>query len=209
MNQLIIDFETLSFRSHKCAVIDMAAMLFNTERFISDKPYTLDDINMVRHWKLNVSDQVKQYGYEIESSTLEFWKDQSSEIRAKIKPSTDDLSVIDFAKSFHEYLIELPKINRWWSRGNTFDQVILTRLFESAGRWNHMDEYLKHWQVRDIRTYIDAKFDFNPPMNGFCPIQDEALWNSTFKQHDCRWDILADVLRLQAIIRAENELEQI
>ena len=62
--------------------------------------------------------------------------------------------------------------------------------------------------VRDMRTYIDAKFDFETK-NGFCPVSDDEAWDRTFKAHDSSWDVLADVLRLQAIVRAENDMEQI
>jgi hypothetical protein len=71
-----------------------------------------------------------------------------------------------------------------------------------------MDESLKFWKIRDTRTFIDAKLDF-PKENGFVPIKDEALWKKHFKLHNSSWDILADVLRLQAIVRAENDLEQV
>ena len=59
-----------------------------------------------------------------------------------------------------------------------------------------------------MRTYIDAKFNFET-QNGFCPVSDTSTWDRNFKKHDSSWDVLADVLRLQAIVRAENDLEQI
>ena len=71
-----------------------------------------------------------------------------------------------------------------------------------------MEEYLKYWAVRDTRTYIDAKFDFKQK-NGFIPFADEQRWEQMFKAHDSSWDILADVLRMQAIRRAEEDLEQV
>jgi hypothetical protein len=40
-------------------------------------------------------------------------------------------------------------------------------------------------------------------------VANESAWETTFKPHDSSWDILADVLRLQAIVRAENDLEQV
>jgi hypothetical protein len=71
------------------------------------------------------------------------------------------------------------------------------------GKKQQVLEYLPHWSLRDTRTWIDAKLDF-PRKNGFCPIEDEKIWEQTFKAHDSAWDILADVLRLQAIDRAEK-----
>jgi hypothetical protein len=83
------------------------------------------------------------------------------------------------------------------------------RLFESQNKKSHLHEYLKYYMVRDVRTYIDAKFDFKQKKNGFCPVLNEQLWEKVFKAHDSSWDVLADVLRFQAIVRAENNMEQI
>ena len=63
------------------------------------------------------------------------------------------------------------------------------------------------WKVRDVRTFIDAKFDFST-RSGFVPLADEKYWNEAFVAHDSTHDVAADVLRLQAIYRAENDLEQ-
>lgn len=205
---LLLDFETMGQRSRKCAAIDLAALSFDFDRFTSNNPYGLDAINEVRHWKLSVADQVNTYGYDVDKETVAWWMGQAPEVKARIKPKDTDLTLSVFAKQFHEFLIESPKFSRWWSRSNTFDPIILERIFESTGRLAHLNEYLKHWQVRDVRTYIDAKFNFST-LNGFCPIADEALWNRTFKQHNCEWDVVADLLRFQAIIRAEEGLEQI
>ena len=71
-----------------------------------------------------------------------------------------------------------------------------------------MGNYLKYWSVRDTRTFIDAKFDF-PKLNAFVPVSDTAKWEYNFKAHDSKHDVAADILRLQAITRAENDLEQI
>jgi hypothetical protein len=63
------------------------------------------------------------------------------------------------------------------------------------------------WPVRDTRTWIDAKLNF-PKQNGFVPLSDEEYWNKTFVKHDSRYDIAADILRLQTIARLENDMEQ-
>lgn len=208
MRDLIIDFETMGSEPTDCAVIDCSVMVFDWDRFTSDNPYTVRDIKETRKFKLSVADQVKNYDYKVEQGVLDFWQQQSKEVRANIKPRPDDLTVEEFVKQFHDYVID-SKPKHWWSRSNTFDPVILTRLFDSQGKKQHLYEYLKFYLVRDTRTYIDAKFNFQNKKNGFCPVADEELWESTFKAHDSSWDILADVLRLQTIVRAENDMEQI
>jgi len=67
-----------------------------------------------------------------------------------------------------------------------------------------MDELsnrLKHWNVRDTRTYIDAKFNFAPKMNSF--ILEE--WQEKIEEHNSIHDVAIDVMRLQKLIIAENE----
>lgn len=208
MKDLIIDFETMGTEPTTCAAVDCSVMVFDWDRFTSDNPYTTKDIVETVRFKLSVEDQVRNYNYAVENSVLEFWAEQSKEVRARIKPKADDLTVEEFVKQFHDFIIDAG-VKHWWSRSNTFDPVILTRLFDSQGKKEHLYGYLKYYLVRDVRTYIDAKFNFENKKNGFCPVADDQLWESTFKAHDSSWDVLADVLRLQAIVRAENDMEQV
>jgi hypothetical protein len=189
----------------KCAVIDCSVMIFNFERFLTNR-YTLDSISETKRFKLSVADQVKNYGWEIEKSTLQFWEEQEPEVRSKIAPKKSDLTVKQFVAEFHRFLVESPKIDYWWSRSNTFDPIILSRIFAAEDKLLHLEEYLKYWKVRDSRTYIDAKMNFKNT-NGFVPMTNESLWNKSFKKHDSSWDILADVLRFQQIYLAENDLD--
>ena len=206
-HDLIIDFETMGKKATKCAVVDCSVIVFEWDRF-SSNPYTIANIVDAKRFKLSVADQVKNYGWEIEKDTLKFWEEQEPEVRARVTPKKGDLTVKEFVKQFHEFLVESPKIDYWWSRSNTFDPIILSRLFEAEDKLLHLDEYLKYWRVRDTRTFIDAKLDF-PKENGFVPLQDVDKWNRVFKKHDSSWDVLADVLRLQQIFRAENDLNLI
>lgn len=204
---LCIDFETMAKDANSCAVIDCSVIVFDWDRFLTN-PYTLKDINLTKRFKLSIKDQVANYDWVIEKQTIAFWEEQSAEVRSKIVPKKDDLTVKEFTSEFINYLIDNGKIEYWWSRSNTFDPIILSRLFKSQNKLLAMEEYLKFWRVRDTRTYIDAKFDFKTK-NGFIPISNETAWEQNFKEHDSSWDVLADVLRLQAIIRAENDLEMI
>lgn len=207
-NDLILDFETFGKDAQKCAVIDVSVMVFNWDKMLSDDPYTVMDIDRTKRFKLSVTDQVKNWGYEVDGNTVQFWQEQGPEVRKHIKPQPYDLTVPDFCSQFMTYLINSPKIDFWWSRSNTFDPIILGRLFESQQKLLHMEEYLKYWRIRDTRTFIDAKLNF-PKKNGFNPLKNELAWEAAFKAHDSSWDILADVLRIQAIHRAENDMEQV
>ena len=179
-NHFIIDFETMGKDASKCAIVDCSVMVFNMDRFLSN-PYTLNSITETKKFKLSVADQVKNYGWEIDKSTLQFWEEQDPEVRANVSPKKSDLTVKEFVKSFHEFLIDSPKIDYWWSRSNTFDPIILSRIFEAEDKLLHLEEYLKYWKVRDTRTYIDAKLNF-PKQNGFIPMIDENTWTENFKK---------------------------
>lgn len=207
MIHCIIDFETMGVEPTTCAVVDCSAFVIDDIRFTTH-PYTLQDIDYVKRYKLSVTDQVKNYGYAVEKGVIDFWGQQPKEVRARVAPKSDDLTVAEFTEEFHKY-ISWNKIDYWWTRGNSFDPVILTRLFDSQGKKELLGNHLKYYAVRDMRTFIDAKFSFNNSSNGFVPIANEQLWEQSFKQHDSSWDVLADVLRMQAIVRAENDLEQI
>jgi hypothetical protein len=207
-HDLIIDFETFSQEPIDCAVIDCSAIVFSWEKMTSNEPYTLKDITNVKRFKLSVKEQIDVYSYKTEERTVKFWQNQPQDIIDLIKPKKSDLTVSEFVKDFHNFLIDSPKIEYWWSRANTFEPIIIRRLFESQKKGLHLDEYLKYWRVRDIRTFVDAKFNFSTK-NAFTPIQDEELWKAVVKEHSSRWDVIADLLRMQAIVRAENDLEMV
>lgn len=204
---LILDFETMSENYADCAVIDMSAIVFDTDKMLSDEPYTCKSIVQVKRFKLSVKEQVKKYEFKISDSTLKFWESQSDDVKAKIKPRSDDLTLEAFTKEFISYLSDNGKIDYWFTRGNVFDGPILYRLFDTQNKVTLLNEYLKFWRIQDTRTYINAKLDF-PKVNGFVPIKDEEFWNKVFQAHDSSWDVIADLLRLQTIIRLENDLEQ-
>ena len=203
----ILDFETIGQNALKCPIIDVAYVVFDWDMFL-EQPYSFEGlVSKVRTDKLSVKDQMAR-GCSFRQSDLDWWNKQSPEARANIKPKQDDLTIEQFSNNIFEYLRKVGKIQYWWSRGNSFDPVILERVMFDLGKHDLMNEYLRWWRVRDIRTYIDAKFNFETK-NGFVPVADEAYWNSTFIGHDSKHDIAADILRLQAIHRAENDLPQI
>jgi hypothetical protein len=208
MKHLILDFETFGQNVMDCAVIDCSVITVDTEKMLSNDPYTLESISLTKKFKLSVKDQVDNYGWVVYKDTLEFWQSLPEKARKNIKPKSTDLSLAEFVDQFLSYLIDQGQIDYWWSRSNTFDPILIWRIFNSQNKYVHMNEYLRFWRVRDTRTFIDAKLNF-PKKNGFIPIADEEAWQQRFVEHDSSWDILADTLRMQAILRAENDLEMV
>jgi hypothetical protein len=203
----IVDFETLGQKTRTCPVISCAYYTFDWDRFLSKNPYTFQElISEIVVDKLEVSSQIDELGYVVEKSTVEFWANQPKDVRAQAIPSPRDIHVKQFIENVIQYL-DGAKIYRWWSRSNTFDPIILTRIAEDLGLADKIDRLIPYYKVRDTRTYVDAKFDFQIKKNAFIPHPDEAYWASIFKEHDPAHDVAADVLRLQRIVRVENGLE--
>lgn len=187
-------------------ILDCSWVVFDWDRFISDNPYSLKEIIDTSHRsKLDVKEQIG-LGYKVSKDTLQWWNDQGSEAKKKILPSTNDVSINTFMIDFIESLRGV-NLQYFWSRSNTFDPIILERLARDNGSWSELSNILKFWIVRDTRTYIDAKTNFNRKMNSFIPISDENYWNETFIKHDSRCDIAADILRLQTLTRIDNDLD--
>lgn len=204
----IFDFETMGQDVFQIPILDCSYMVFDWDRFITDKPYSLIElVENAKHDKVKVKEQCEVYGAKFTKRDLEWWESQGDEAKKILKPSKDDVSVGIFIDRFISY-IENKTIGYWWSRANTFDPLILQRWATIVGKFDVITQHLQPWLVRDTRTFIDAKFNF-PKVNGFVPVSDEQYWNKTFIKHDSRFDIAADILRLQAICRAENDLEMI
>lgn len=206
-NHLIIDFETMGQNVMTCPIVNCAYYAFDFDRFCSN-PYTFKElISSIKQVKLNIEHQCNDYGYVIEPSSIDFWKSLPKEVRSQIKPSDEDVTLEQFYSEFIKYIKD-KNIQYWWSRSNTFDPIILfTRVKElPASVETEMMKYLKFWKVRDIRTYIDAKFDFKLKFNAFVPIKDKDFWADNVLEHDSIHDLAADILRLQFITRTEQDL---
>jgi hypothetical protein len=202
---LLLDFETLGTNVFDCAVLDCSYIIFDMEKILSENPYTLNDIHLIQKRKFSVKEQVDKYSWVVYNDTIKFWELQPPEIRKQILPSKKDISVLEFTEHFISYCIDNGPVAYWWSRSNSFDPHILWRLFDSTKKSLQLKEYLPHYKLRDVRTFIDSKMDF-PKVNAFVPIKDPEIWKKTFQEHNSSWDVLADLLRIQLILRAENEL---
>lgn len=208
MRVVFIDFETMGDDVlEPCAAIDMSIIVGDIDKMLSDNPYSCKDVVLAKKFKLSISDQVSKYGFVVQDSTLKFWQEVSPEARKHIKPSKDDLTVEQFINQLITHLNTIGKFDYWFSRGNTFDPIILQRLFKVVGKTYTFNEYFRFNRVQDIRTHINAKLN-NPVTTNITPIQDDQFWKSVFVEHDSAWDVLADLLRYQTILRLENDLEQ-
>ena len=208
-HDFILDFETFGQSALKCPGIDVSYYTFDWGRFL-DNPYSFEELNdLIVKDKLSVEDQVKNHGCSFTKEDMKFWSLQSKEVQKNIQPLSTDLTLSQFFDKFILYLRQSPKIEYWWSRSNTFDPVILDRLAISDGRNFLVGEYIKFWRVRDMRTHIDTQFNWTNVRNGFIPIANEEYWNEKFRAHDSTHDVAADILRIQAMHRAQNDYDQV
>lgn len=190
------------------AVIDFAFVVVDSDRFLSDTPYTTESLKEVKNFKLSVKNQVDNYGFVVYKDTLAFWESKPKNIRESILPQKSDMRLPAFTDSVISFLTENGTIDYWWARSTVFDPFILSRLFDVLGKKSSLEAVLPHWKLRDVRTFIDSKLDF-PKKNMFVPIQDVDIWNKFDVECDSDISVMADVLRMQAIFRAENDLEMI
>ena len=173
----ILDMETIGQNVFKCPIINCSYVVFDWDRFTSSNPYTFEELlGMIKMDKLHIQDQINTYGASFKKSDLEWWQGLDKRAQEQLKPSSQDIT----SEQFIAYLITYLKkelgsqpIKRWWSRANCFDPVILERVLFSIKdeeRAQQLRSILKFWLIRDVRTYIDVRFEFNAKHNGFCPM---------------------------------------
>ncbi len=197
----ILDYETIGQDVFCIPVVNCAYFVFDWARFTSDKPYTFGElIKSIRQDKFKLKEQMTDEGCRYKKRDLDWWMSHP-EAKKQIIPSDADISVKEFTRNIVDYLKDV-KVFRWWSRSNTFDPILLHRNFNDHSDRDELDKVLPFWLIRDVRTYIDTQFDFKLKKNGFCPIDDEDLWNKHFQAHNSIHDVAADILRLQKIERS-------
>ena len=192
-DSIIFDFETISTDRINGCVISMAMLSFSMNRFES-MPYTykelLDNTKMI---KFNVEDQVKNYKRVIDKDTLNWWSTQSKEAQKQLVPSTEDKSISEL---FSFWTLNKPiNLKRVFSRGNTFDPIILDYILEQTG--TPSTSAYNFWEVRDTRSFIEGLSYGSNLDNSFIP---EGL-DKYFVHHDPRHDIVMDTMRMQYLIR--------
>lgn len=194
MNECVIyDFETLSQDQNKGVVISLALLSYTEKRFVSD-PYTYEELlNNCKKIKFNVEEQVTKYNRTISKETVAWWKEQNKEAQKQLAPSSEDVSI----DKLYDFLIEnidLKNHRKAYTRGNTFDPIIMDWLLKESNRVNPM-----HWgSIRDTRSFIDGLAYGSKLNNKFIP---EDL-KSKFIEHDPCHDIVMDVMRMQLLIQA-------
>jgi len=192
-SELIYDFETLSQNRNKGAVVSLAIMKYDPDKFPSDQPYTfLELVGMCRTIKFNVEEQVKKYKRTISKDTLAWWEKQGAAAQKQLAPSKDDQSI----DKLYQFLIDTAtntEIGKVFTRGNTFDPIFLESVLADVKQ----TDPFSWWKIRDTRSYIEGLSFGSDLKNTFMPPECER----DFIHHDPAHDIALDVMRMQTLIR--------
>ena len=200
---VIYDFETLSKDRFNCVILCIAGLKFDQKRFTSDDPYTFEGLlRDTSFMKFDVQQQVKTYQRKIDMDTVRWWKEKPAKIQDMLlEPAESDspfYSIVTFIKELipNENLVDMV-----FTRGNTFDPIILKGITEQL---KSQDPY-PFYKDRDTRSFIDG-LTFGADMrNDFMvPGLEEK-----FIAHDPRHDIVMDVMRMQYVVRLLNDLETV
>jgi hypothetical protein len=193
---VIYDFETLGQNVLTCPALSFAVLKFNEDRFLSDSPYTYKElIDSCDYIKLDVMEQVRNYGRKPESEAIDWWKQQNEEAQRVLKPEETDASIeqlYDVVYGLVRY--ESRPIEKTYARGPGFDSILLQSLLAHISKTDPFP-----WRsIRDTRSMIDGMLIGSNMSNKFVPEELKML----FVEHDPRHDISMDVMRMQTLQRS-------
>ena len=191
---IIYDFETLGKVPTESVVLSMAALAFNEARFVSDNPYTYEELLCsAKFIKFKAQEQVNKYNRKIDNDTLNWWSKQPPEARMSLTPLETDVPLVELYP-FIMGLIDNPKdAKKIYTRGNTFDPIFFDSLLDAI----NMSNPFPWWNVRDTRSMIDGMTYGTDIRNSFIP--DEL--KSAFVAHNPIHDVAMDVMRIQYLAR--------
>lgn len=201
----MVDFETLGLNTASDIIVNCASLRFDWDRIKSDNPYSFRElVQNTKLYKLDIAEQ-KNIGWTTDVNCInEFWMKQPPSIRNQLKPSNEDIKLEKFANHIIE---DTRGIDRWWARRFHMEVGVIHRIMRHVGKLEAFEYNAKYYKATDTPTHINAKFD-NTVRDDFCPVTDVEFWDKVFQKHNSVHDVAADVMRLQTIYRAENELEQ-
>jgi len=192
----IFDFETISTNVHSGAIASVALLKFDLDRLLSLNPYSFEELyDLGIFAKFDIPEQLSTFERIADKSTMEWWKKQPIEVqRSQLQPSADDVSVTELRDIFVDYFSPLGKLKWVFTRGNTFDPVLLDSITEYFQQPRTFGEF---WKIRDTRSFIDG-LSFGSGINDkFIPkdIEDKII------PHDPRSDVTVDVMRIQFLLQ--------
>lgn len=193
MASLIYDYETLGQNPTHAAVVCLAALVFDENRFLNN-PYTYEELlSQTKLFKFQVEPQLK-YGRTVCPESVKWWKTLPPSIQAFLKPLDSDLDISEIPSIFKSLNIGL--MDKVYTRGNDFDPVINRTIYD----YFKQDEGYAWWKLRDTRSLFDGMTYGHNIKNSFIP---EGL-EEKFQKHHPMHDIVMDVMRFQYLVQLIN-----
>lgn len=165
--------------------------------FIDDPyhpPTFMELVSRGRKYKFNLKAQTDRLA---DSGTIEWWRKQSAEAKLILKPSADDLELLEGHKQF---LADLKKdgISYWQSldycRGPEFDRTFLTDILRTLADGFDTKGVAPNvfWNSRDVRTAIENRL----LARGVTMVPLRVGMLDGFVKHDSIHDCAKDALML-------------
>lgn len=193
LTHIILDLETLGIKPNAVVLsIGAAAFTFegpnNFNKLIREGFYA----------KLNVREQVKEYGRKIEPDTAEWWRKRSSEAKEVLQATPLDWRMADALADLNAWIKKTDYDYRKsyvWCRGNAFDFPKMESMYDQA---NIKCGY-NGWMIRDVRTMIDVMAGVS---NGKYEPKD---FPSDWIAHNALHDAAGDAFRMVALFKEASE----
>ena len=139
---VMLDLETLGTRPG-CVILTLGAVKFD--------PYSLREPDSGIYFRVDVDEQTA-LGREVQEDTLNWWLNQSEDIREEALGEQDRVSLTTLYRDLNKFLVGVDNI---WAQGPLFDFAILENLYRQCG-WPTPWQY---WQIRDSRTLFGVHGD--------------------------------------------------
>jgi hypothetical protein len=139
---VMLDLETLGTRPD-CVILTLGAVKFN--------PYKIEDPGPGIYLRIDVDEQTAR-GREVQEDTLNWWLNQSNDVREEALGESDRVSVETMYKDLNRFLVG---VNNIWAQGPVFDIAILENIYRQYG-WPVPWQF---WQIRDSRTLFGVHGD--------------------------------------------------
>jgi hypothetical protein len=180
----VADIESLDVES-TCVILSVAIVDFDENSTFES---LLENTLFV---KFDAKEQISKYKRTVSKSTLDWWAKQSDYAKdMSLKPSKDDLPVIEGINKLRMYLEKDPNPKKIiWTRG-TLDSMALESLCRAAD----IPALIRYNENQDVRTAINL---LSPvAFNGYCEVDYPGFDKSKVKKHCPINDVCYDAMML-------------
>lgn len=142
------------------------------------------------NFKLDVADQIKNYGFVTRQSVVDWWKEQDKEAKKILLPSSDDIKLADLTKAIDDWFLS---IGVKWRKCDTFDrkaydinrlQYVYEDVLGISTPWNHGHVY----EFGTALAFMGS--------DRYGGIREPSSIDPSFIYHNSRDDAIVDAYRL-------------